>query len=508
MATIGGNVLATPTTTKNATTSNYTSIINFAGTPFLPDVYETQVHTYGNRMITGFLQMVSAEYALQSSKINWTEEGRLELRYDGVGRSGETFTANGHQLRVGQKIKLKDAAGLSFSALVNTTPSANTFTAKSYTAETSSDNGFPSLATDGITVIVVGSEFKKGDGGMEGSLEKAYTDRTNNPIIMKDKYSVSGSDAAQIGWIEVTSEDGGSNGYLWYIQSEIDTRNRFLNSLEKELLEGVPAAENSPAADDLDGINGHEGLFHVLDSRGNTLSGGFNDEGSAADGRSDFDQIVKRLDAQGNIMENQLYLNRDESLAIDNILASQNGGGIGGGSMQAGYSDTTFGGGNDGAGTAAANGGSAAAVPATSATFQYGGNWGMFQNSSAMALNLGFVGFMRGSYSFYKTDWKYLNDYTNRGAFTGDLASTIQGVIVPGGSSSVYDEGLNATIKRPMLHVRYRASEGENRKFKNWVTGSVGGVYTSDVDRMDVHYLSERCLVTQAANNFFLMKGA
>ena len=59
-------------------------------------------------------------------------------------------------------------------------------------------------------------------------------------------------------------------------------------------------------------------------------------------------------------------------------------------------------------------------------------------------------------------------------------------------------------MKRRFLHVRYRASETESRKMKTWVTGSVGAA-TDGVDAMKVHYLSERCLVTQGANNFMLM---
>ena len=37
---------------------------------------------------------------------------------------------------------------------------------------------------------------------------------------------------------------------------------------------------------------------------------------------------------------------------------------------------------------------------------------------------------------------------------------------------------------------------------KSWITGSVGGASTTGDDKMEVHYLSERCLVVQAANNF------
>jgi hypothetical protein len=116
-----------------------------------------------------------------------------------------------------------------------------------------------------------------------------------------------------------------------------------------------------------------------------------------------------------------------------------------------------------------------------------------------MALNLGFSGFRRGSYDFYKSDWKYLNDATTRGAF-----ADIDGVIVPAGVSSVYDQALGKNLKRPFLHVRYRASQTESRKMKSWITGSVGAV-TSDLDAMEVHHLSERCLVTQGANNFMLL---
>jgi hypothetical protein len=116
-----------------------------------------------------------------------------------------------------------------------------------------------------------------------------------------------------------------------------------------------------------------------------------------------------------------------------------------------------------------------------------------------MALNLGFSGFRRGSYDFYKTDWKYLNDATTRG-----LVGGVKGVLVPAGTSSVYDQILGKNIKRPFLHVRYRASEADDRKMKTWITGSVGGATTSGDDKMEVHYLTERCLVVQAANNFML----
>jgi len=123
-----------------------------------------------------------------------------------------------------------------------------------------------------------------------------------------------------------------------------------------------------------------------------------------------------------------------------------------------------------------------------------------------MALNLGFSGFRRGSYDFYKSDMRYLNDKATRGGINSRATSAaIRGVIVPAGVSSVYDQSLGKNLKRPFLHVRYRASQTDDRRLKTWVTGSVGAA-TSALDAMQVHYLSERCLVTQGANNFMLLK--
>jgi len=205
-------------------------------------------------------------------------------------------------------------------------------------------------------------------------------------------------------------------------------------------------------------LTGSDGLFAALENRGLVYTDA--NFGGAA-GLDDFDLILQELDKQGAIEENMLFLDRGTSLGIDNMLAQQNSYGTDGTS------------------------------------------YGVFDNSSDMALNLGFSGFRRGSYDFYKTDWKYLNDATTRG-----LVGDVEGVIVPAGTSTVYDQQLGKNISRPFLHIRYRASEADDRKMKSWITGSVGGNYTSDEDAMNVHFLSERCLCVQGANNFVLLKKA
>jgi hypothetical protein len=263
---------------------------------------------------------------------------------------------------------------------------------------------------------------------------------------------------AQIGWIEVEGDNG--MGYLWYLKSEHETRLRFEDYLEMSMIEAVPAENGSAAEAYLSsntggGNAGAEGLFESIETRGNVWSGG------NPTTLADFDLVVDRLDKQGAIAENVLFQNRQFSFDTDDMLAAQNSYGAGGTS------------------------------------------YGMFDNNKEMALNLGFTGFRRG-YDFYKTDWKYLNDATLRGGLT---AGKVNGVLVPAGTTSVYDEVMGSSVKRPFLHVRYRANEREDRKLKTWITGSAGGANNSDEDAMNVHFLSERALCTLGANNFFIFKG-
>ena len=300
------------------------------------------------------------------------------------------------------------------------------------------------------------------------SIQPSFTQYSNQPIIIKDSFQINGSDMAQIGWVEVATEDG-TSGYLWYLKSESETRLRFDDYLEMAMVEGELAGAGSgfagiaagavpgfSAAAGSSSPHGSQGLFAAIQARGNIMSGF-----SGGTGISDFDQVLKNLDTQGAIEENMLFLNRSLDLDFDDMLSQISGGSVGG--------------------TA----------------------YGLFENSEDMALNLGFSGFRRGSYDFYKTSWKYLNDASTRG---GVAVANIDGVLIPAGTSTVYDQQLGTNIRRPFLHVRYRASQTEDRRYKNWITGSAGGAYTTSLDAMQVNWLSERCLVTQAANNFVLFQ--
>ncbi len=446
---------------------------------YLPEIYEQEVERYGNRTLSGFLRMVGAEMPMTSDQVIWSEQNRLHISYDSYGIGADAAGANVITTAADQNVVvsvndtvvfLNPVNGIEVKAIVTAVGAlgaGGNFTAAGLNGAGLVANGFVAGAT-GVGVIptlkvfVYGSAYQKGTSMVAGgtgltqprtSIEPVLTQFSNSPIIIRDQYTVSGSDMAQIGWVEVATEDGAS-GYLWYLKAESETRLRFEDYLEMSMVE----SEYNQIAATTATLPGSEGLFAAIQTRGN-VQVGF----TAASGLNDFDAILKNLDTQGAIEENMLFLNRQTALDFDDMLAAISGGSAGG---------TAF---------------------------------GLFENSEEMALNLGFSGFRRGSYDFYKTDWKYLNDASTRGAIDG--ISSIEGVLIPAGTSTVYDQVLGTNIRRPFLHVRYRASQADDRRMKSWLTGSAGGAFTSTLDAMEVNFLSERCLVTQAANNFVLFKG-
>jgi hypothetical protein len=459
----------TPSSVKAALPTNYITNFDFLN-QYLPDTYERDFERYGNRSVASFLRNVSAEIPTASDLIKWNEQGRLHTKYTGVVPDSAITTdtalfsiagATACVFRKNQTVYLvSESTTATAKAIISAVGTADgladdqQFQVKFYEAA-----GSPFvITTETVTAFVYGSEFKKGSNGMEGSLEAEVDIFEAKPIIIKDKYSVAGSDMAQIGWVEVEGDNG--MGYLWYLKSEHETRLRFEDYLEMAMIEAVPAENGSAAEAYLSsntggGNAGAEGLFESIETRGNVWSGG------NPTTLADFDLVVDRLDKQGAIAENVLFQNRQFSFDTDDMLAAQNSYGAGGTS------------------------------------------YGMFDNNKEMALNLGFTGFRRG-YDFYKTDWKYLNDASLRGGLT---AGKVNGVLVPAGTTSVYDEVMGSSVKRPFLHVRYRANEREDRKLKTWITGSAGGANNSDEDAMNVHFLSERALCTMGANNFFIFKG-
>jgi hypothetical protein len=499
--THGPDLNSVPAPQKQALATNYLDLSSASnagwGQQYVPDLMEKEAEVFGPRTISGFLEQVGAEESMTADQVIWSEQGRLHLSYKGTvaavgGANAGTGAASvltithdidgieiatvGHGIRVNDTVIVSNVNGIT-KCLVT---AVSTTTADVYPYDKGAANLTVQGDAQGTTILVYGSEFGKAmsypSGGAattssdsRGANEPRFKTFTNKPIIMKDYYEVSGSDVSKIGWVEVASEEGKS-GFLWYLKAESDTRARFNDYIEMAMLEAELNDSSSLVDNSINlgstgtgtGAAGSEGLFAAIEARGNITSGitGVN----AATDLAEFDAILAEFDNQGAIEENMMFVNRATSLAMDDMLASMNSYGAGGTS------------------------------------------YGVFNNEEDMALNLGFSGFRRGSYDFYKSDFRYLNDKATRGGINAaSSANAIRGIMVPAGTSTVYDQQLGKNLKRPFLHVRYRASQTDNRKMKTWTTGSVGAT-TSALDAMQLHLLTERCLVTQGANNFMLLK--
>ena len=463
-----------PSAEQVAVQTNYITDFNFL-TPYLPDLDPEIFNRYGDRTLMRAMQLLKAESPCDSDQIKWTEEGRLMPKYIDCSTSGSagddnaTITVSDSDVttiafRKGQNVLLQNSStGLTNRALiVDVDYTYGTFDVVYY------EGGGQNFASGGtLTAMLYGSEFKKGTEGMEGTIQSDVDYFDNSTVISKDNYEIAGTDMTQIGWIQVSDPKTGVSGYFWYLKSQSDTRLRFSDLMETKMLEDVPAEAGSGVANSTlnptYGNKGSDGVFYTINDRGNVWGAGYPTT------IADFDSVLSRLDKQGNIAENVIYLNRTFDLSIDDMLASQNSYGAGGTS------------------------------------------YGLFNNDEKMALNLGFRGFNRGGYDFYKYTWKYLIDPTWRGGMDESSSAatnvgTLFGMLMPAGTKNIYDENLGRNAQRPYLHVRYRKSPTEDRRYKSWVTGSAGGASTSTEDVMRISFLTERCACTLGANNFFLFR--
>ena len=369
-ATLANLAHLTPRPIKGLFGDNYLSLADMDFTQqFLPEVYEKEIERYGNRTITGFLRMVGAEMPMASDQVVWSEQGRLHIAYDtAITAAAAAKTISLPAAAAGPPVIKAPLLGPNMTIVI----SKGNVTAKAFVVSLGAivagnqvynivvyDTANGQLPTGlhsqtGVSLFVYGSEYGKGSSLAGNSVDASFTTFSNKPIILRDKYAVNGSDVAQIGWVEVTTEIG-TGGYLWYLKSEHESRIRFEDYLEMSMVEATDAQGTITDASTAN-ISGMQGLFDALETRGLVFNDAdFDGASSATAGLGAFDTILQELDKQGAIEENMMFLDRATSLSIDNMLAQQNSYGAGGTS------------------------------------------YGVFENSEEMALNLGFSGFRRGS---------------------------------------------------------------------------------------------------------------
>lgn len=418
-----------------------------------PDNRDLLIKTYGDQGITGFLKLTGAiKNGGQADLIQYWEEQRRHRLVD-IGTN--TFSANSSTdagvVTLGTPLTGTDLIEVQTVVMNATTGEVYICTTAGTTFKTL--NGV--AGTDWVSddkLIILGNMYDQGTDQPSQFMKTEPTKRLNSYMIIKDRYEVNGSQATNIGWVNV----GGD--YRWYVHGEQETRKRFEDRRELMMLfaEKTGAAASTIATNS-GGVGGSEGYFSAVNSRGIVVS---NASANPLDSFAEFDSIILELDKQGAPSEYAMYVNRNQSLAIDDMLAS----GI-----------------------------------ATNVTAGLAGQFGAFNNDTDMAVQLGFKSFTRGGYTFHKHDWKLMNDPTLLGASTSYV-----GAMVP--MTQVTDPVSGA--KAPALEMNYKESNGYSRELEHWVRG--GGVLghnelTEDI--LEMNYRSEIALVTRAANQHVILKG-
>lgn len=426
--------------------------------PTKPDNRDLLIKTYGDQGITGFLELTGAvKNAGTSDEVQYWEEGRLHKTFI-TASPGLTSALAGAAANlkfsttpVPAPARLNDVlmtAGGQRLVVVGIDLPNNQLSVRAL------NNGAISAESAGDVVIVVGNIYAQGTDQPNEFYQTDVVRRINPFFITKETFKVNGSQATNIGWIDI-----GNGDYRWYVKGEMDTRKRFMNQREMMMLltEVVPSGNTSLSSGS---TTGSEGYFNAVEDRGIVTNGTFSSF-------ADIDQIILLLDKQGAPMEYAMYVDRQTSLDIDDMVAA----GI-----------------------------------ATSVTAGLPGQFGAFQNNSDMAVQLGFKSFTRGGYTFHKHDWKLLNDPTLLGAWSDpqNYNPVYKGAMVP--LTQVAD--AKTGVKAPALEMNYKAANGYSREMEHWVTG--GGVLGYKTDGEDVarfNYRSEVNLITRAANKHVVLKG-
>jgi hypothetical protein len=453
-STLSGNL---SNGTQRTDPAKYVSLGDFLTTENAynrPDVRDMLVKTFGDQGITGFLTLTGAtKNAGQADQIEYFEERRRHKRFNIATGTSAPFASGVAATAV------FDASGLQKYDVIMKIADGERFLVTSSSGVTASLRSlggvtgatvYGTTAAAGATFALVGNMYPQGSDQPTIFTDPGIDRRINPFAIVKERFQVNGSQATNIGYINV-----GNGDYRWFMYGEQEARKRFMDKREMTLLFGdfFPSGLTAAQVD----LRGTEGYFAAVESRGNIYTG------ATIDALSEIDNIIMEMDKQGAPSEYAMYLGRAFDLDIDDLLAR-------------------------GVATGLNNG-----LPS---------QFGAFNNSQEMAVNLGFKSFTRGGYTFHKHSWKLLNDPTLV------AGSPYGGALIP--MSMVAD--ARTGVKSPALEMNYKASNGYSREMEHWVTG--GGVlgYNNNGDAgKDVatfHYRSEVNLVTRAANQHFVLKTA
>ncbi len=215
-----------PSAFQQATNENYVSSLSI----HKPEVAEDFVNRYGDQSLMGLLDAIGAKAPVAQKTFSHWEDDYLHQNFKL--QTAATVTQSGVKVVVATgytsdgtgdgKVFLRKG-----DIVMNSVGEMALVTIDDDTAGHDEDErtlvsygaAWAAETTTSETLIIVGNEFAEGTGQPKGITPNA-NEYTNSVAIMKESFEVTGSEATNKVWFEVTDPNTGERGYLWYIKGE------------------------------------------------------------------------------------------------------------------------------------------------------------------------------------------------------------------------------------------------------------------------------------------------
>lgn len=380
----------------NATAANFIDDYTYAQ-KYAPHLIPQLHSKYGKGKILKLSELMGNEDVYASDTIYHSEENRLHNLVKDVSESSGTFTSpEPHNARVKDTILITDGA-VEVQATVTNIGSDVVFTA-------TPDDG-SSFDFDGNVDVLVDftNSWSKGSGNFDVSREWEPDIIQNYSHILKEFYTVNGSDMVHNTWIETP------DGPRWYNYEMMRTMTLFENKVEfTHMFHKRKTSGND---------KGMNGVIPTVEERGNIS----NEYITTID---DLSEIARRIKQQGGASNSyNVWHDHKQGRLIREMLSGVN------------------------------------------SHYSSGSNYGAFNNSRDMSIALGFNSVFIDGISFFFQPWEITDDPSLMGS-AKFRQTGVAFLMIPNGNVPVYENGETKSLPYLTVMYRGDAAYNRKRELK------------------------------------------
>lgn len=435
--TTGFNVVSDYSQIPKQLPTNYIDPYNYAMV-YQPELIPELVYSFGKGSILGFMRATQSgmNKTYSSDKIQHAEAGRLHRFHKSATIAGNDITfPTAHGLEKNMVIRFKNASNVYYQAIVSRVTSS--------TVATILNDGMGALPTGAVSDISVdfSSRFLKGDEAFKQGVTHGVRIYENYSHTFKHHQETTNSDMGHNIWVKT------KEGVQWFNYEMARESAKFDNITELTAIFHRRAKTGS--ASQLAGFaQGMHGVVEIIEGFGNV----FNDLITTV---NDLSAIAFRA-KQNNCRELNMWCSHRQMAKFRELAGGVN------------------------------------------ASFLQGFNYGSFNNSMEMALNLDFSSIKVDGVQFNFVAWEALNDPTLSSIFGGTEGLNFIGI--PTGNTSItVDGGICSVGKIEML---FRKTSHGIREKETKFFGKLGTPVPEDKSWVD--WLSEGTVRVSAPNQFFI----